>query len=108
VKTKRREWNRREWKRRKESEREKSGKEEKRLKEKRMEKREDCGREENRMEEMTSVTRTVVAPCALDTCQSSLHVLVTVCAVRGVRRSTEGMAATLECWALEGCHEASY
>ena len=41
------------------------------------------GREESGMEEMTSVTSTVVAPCALDTCQSSLHVLVTVCAVRG-------------------------
>jgi uncharacterized protein YuzB (UPF0349 family) len=45
--------------------------------------------------------------CAFDTCQSSLHVFVTVCAVTGslyarVRRSAKDTGATLEFWALEG------
>jgi hypothetical protein len=91
----------REWKRRKESEREESKKRRKctirEWKRKVWKRREQNGRHDlcNKYG-----CRTV---CALDTCQSSLHVLVTVCAVTGclyagVRRSGKD----IEFWALVG------
>lgn len=108
VVKKRREWNRRE----------ESGKEEKSMEENRVKKKQESGTEENGRERVWKRReqngrddfcnkygcRTV---CALDTCQSSLHVLVTVCAVTGclyagVRRSAKDKGATLEFWALQG------
>ena len=84
-----------------------SGKEENRMEEKR---REECGREGNRTEEMTSVTSTVVAPRALDTCHTQFTACTcdgAVCAVRvclyaAVRRYAKRIGATLRFRALEG------